>query len=147
LPSARAAPAACSGPRCSLAVAWGRASGKICIGFWRWGVPIPQRTPSAGLQGFLPAAAPRPLLPTIQVPEMTGDYQLLLPAMWVSTLCFLLWRRWKLYQMQVPTRLDSPAHRGDFIIDVLEGMRVHDVPVNERPLVKIPEAMPLREIL
>ena len=44
-------------------------------------------------------------------PEMTGDYQLLLPTMWVSTLCFLLCRRWKLYHKQVPGRLDSPAHR------------------------------------
>ena len=61
------------------------------------------------------------------VTEMTGSYRLLLPAMWVSTLCFLLMRNWTLYKKQVGTRLDSPAHRGDFIIDVLEGMSVRDV--------------------
>jgi CIC family chloride channel protein len=67
--------------------------------------------------------------------------------MWVSTLCFLLCRRWKLYQKQLPSRLVSPAHRGDFLIDVLEGLFVRDVPPNDRPLFRVPEAMPLKEIV
>ncbi|MEO2024197.1 MAG: hypothetical protein ABGX05_20395, partial [Pirellulaceae bacterium] len=37
----------------------------------------------------------------IMVSEMTGSYNLLLPTMWVSTLCFLLCRRWSLYEQQV----------------------------------------------
>jgi CIC family chloride channel protein len=81
------------------------------------------------------------------VSEMTGDYKLLLPSLWVSTWCFLLCRRWKLYQKQVPSRLDSPAHRGDFIIDVLEGLHVRDVSRSERPIVRVAEGMPLPKIL
>ncbi|MGE5195111.1 MAG: CBS domain-containing protein, partial [Deltaproteobacteria bacterium] len=74
-----------------------------------------------------------------------GDYKLLLPTMWVSTLCFLLCRRWTLYEKQVPSRLESPAHRGDFLVDVLEGIHVRDVPLRQRQSVS--ESMSLREIL
>lgn len=99
------------------------------------------------MAGFFAAAGHAPISTIIMVSEMTGDYQLLLPTMWVSTLCFLLCRRWKLYQMQVPSRLDSPAHRGDFLVDVLEGIFVRDVPSNDRPLVRVPEAMQLKRIV
>ena len=37
----------------------------------------------------------------------------------LKTADFLLCRRWTLYEQQVATRLESPAHRGDFIVDVL----------------------------
>ena len=78
---------------------------------------------------------------------MTGEYSLLLPTMWVSTLCFLLCKPWTLYVKQVPTRLDSPAHRGDFIVDVLEGIKVGDVYRRDRQLVLVPESMSLDEIV
>ncbi len=79
------------------------------------------------------------------VSEMTGDYKLLLPTMWVSTLCYLMCRRWTLYVKQLPSRLDSPAHRGDFLIDVLEGIRVRDVPLKQRQTVS--ESLTLGEVL
>jgi CIC family chloride channel protein len=81
------------------------------------------------------------------VSEITGDYELLLPTMWVSTLCFLLCRRWTLYEKQVPTRLESPAHRGDFIIDILEGIKVGDVYDPDRKIVSVPESMSLDDIV
>ena len=81
------------------------------------------------------------------VSEMTGDYKLLLPTMWVSTLCFLLCRRWTLYVKQVPTRLESPAHKGDFIVDVLEGHRVKDVFQKRDNIRRVPESTSLDEIV
>ena len=33
-------------------------------------------------------------------------------------------RRWTIYEEQVPTPIDSPAHQGDFVVDVLEQLRV-----------------------
>jgi CIC family chloride channel protein len=65
--------------------------------------------------------------------------------MWVSMLCFIFCQRWRLYEKQVPSRLDSPAHRGDFLVDVLEGIRVADVPLKVRPTVF--EGMTLKEIV
>ena len=57
---------------------------------------------------------------------MTGSYRLLLPTMWVSTLCFLLCQQClSIANRSVQTQ--SPAHRGDFLVDVLEGITVGDV--------------------
>jgi CIC family chloride channel protein len=81
------------------------------------------------------------------VSEMTGDYKLLLPTMWVSMLCFLLSKRWTIYSKQVGSRLESPAHRGDFIVDILQGIKVRDVLQPERPLFTVPESMPLERIV
>ena len=135
------------GPSVLIGGCLGAAVGQIFHGIWPSLVPNPQVYGIVGMAGFFAGSAHAPISTIIMVSEMTGDYQLLLPTMWVSTLCFLFCRRWKLYQKQVPTRLDSPAHRGDFIVDVLEGLRVRDVPPNERPLMRIPEAMPLQQIL
>jgi CIC family chloride channel protein len=135
------------GPSVLIGGCVGAAVGETFHRIWPSIVPIPQVYGIVGMAGFFAAAAHAPISTIIMVSEMTGDYQLLLPTMWVSTLCFLLCRRWKLYQMQVPRRIDSPAHRGDFLVDVLEGILVSDVPPSDRPLVRVPEAMPLREIL
>ena len=135
------------GPSMVIGGCGGGALGIFFHQFWPELVPNPASFVIVGIAGFFAAAAKTPFSTLIIVSEMTGDYQLLLPTMWVSTLCFLLCRRWKLYHMQLPSRLDSPAHRGDFLIDVLEGMFVRDVSFNHRPLHCVPEGMPLREIM
>jgi CIC family chloride channel protein len=65
--------------------------------------------------------------------------------MWVSTLCFVLCHRWTLYHEQLPSRLDSPAHRGDFLVDILEGINVGDVPIEQRNTVY--QGVSLRDIV
>ncbi|QDT51719.1 H(+)/Cl(-) exchange transporter ClcA [Symmachiella dynata] len=107
----------------------------------------PQAYTIVGMAGFFAGAAHAPISTIIMVSEMTGNYQLLLPAMWVSTLCFLFCRRWTLYQKQAPSRMESPAHRGDFIVDVLEGIHVSDVFVPGRPVTCVPESMTLDQIV
>lgn len=100
-----------------------------------------------GMAGFFAGAAHAPISTIIMVSEMTGDYKLLLPTMWVSTLCFLLCRRWTLYEKQVPSRLDSPAHRGDFIVDVLEGIPVRNVYAPDTSLIRVKESASLDELV
>lgn len=100
-----------------------------------------------GMAGFFAGCARAPFSTILMVTEMTGSYRLLLPSMWVSILCFLLMRRWTLYVKQVPTRLQSPAHRGDFIVDVLEGMKVSDVYHQHRKLRLVHEGTSLNEIV
>ncbi|MCH2213032.1 MAG: chloride channel protein [Fuerstiella sp.] len=100
-----------------------------------------------GMAGFFAGCAHAPISTIIMVSEMTGSYQLLLPAMWVSTLCFLMSQRWTLYDRQVRNRLESPAHRGDFLIDVLEGITVNDVYRRDRQIDTVSESMPLASIL
>ncbi len=59
--------------------------------------------------------------------ELTSGYQLLLPAMWVSALAYLLSRGWSIYREQLPSRIYSPAHRGDSFTGVLKGLTVGDI--------------------
>ena len=80
-----------------------------------------------GMAGFFAAAANTPISTLIMVSEMTGNYQLLLPSLWVCAISYLLGRRWTLYRSQVPGRADSPAHRGAILAGVLRGRLVRDV--------------------
>ncbi len=108
-------------------------------------VPQPAIYAIVGMAGFFAGAANAPISTIVMVSELTGDYGLLVPTMWVSIICFILCRRWTLYEKQLPTRLDSPAHRGDLLVDVLEGLQVSDVPLVQRQT--LPEKTNLREIL
>lgn len=102
----------------------------IGIGFQHWAPGIAGPLPVyviLGMAAFFSAAAKTPVSTIIMVSELTGGYELLVPAMWVSALAYLLSRGWSIYSEQVPSRLDSPAHRGDFIVDVLERATIRDV--------------------
>jgi chloride channel protein, CIC family len=78
-----------------------------------------------GMAAFFSAAAKTPISTIIIVSEMTGGYELLLPAMWVAALAYLVsGRKYSIYREQVPSRIESPAHQGEFIVDVLKGLTV-----------------------
>ncbi len=115
------------GPSMVIGGCLGAAVGQIFHAWWPKLVVQPQAYAIVGMAGFFAGCARAPFSTIIMVTEITGNYRLLLPTLWVSTLCFLLGRRWTLYEKQVPTRIQSPAHRGDFIIDILEGIPVRDV--------------------
>ena len=135
------------GPSMVIGGCLGAAIGKTFHAFWPEIVRQPQAYAIVGMAGFFAGCAHAPISTIIMVSEMTGDYKLLLPTMWVCTLCFLLCRRWTLYSKQVPSRLDSPAHAGDFLIDLLEGIRVEGVYRPMNGMVLVPEAMPLERIV
>lgn len=135
------------GPSMVIGGCVGGAVGKLFHAAWPSVVIQPGAFAVVGMAGFFAGCARAPFSTILMVTEMTGSYRLLLPAMWVSTLCFILMRRWTLYDKQVMTRLQSPAHRGDFIIDVLEGMRVEDVYQKNRRLRLVHEGTSLNEIV
>ena len=134
------------GPSMVIGGSVGVATGKLVETFW-WQPISPGAFGIVGMAGFFAGIARAPISTIIMVSEMTGSYQLLLPTMWVSTLCFLLCNGETLYRKQVPTRLESPAHRGDFTIDVLEGIKVADVYRSDRKIELVQEAMPLADIV
>jgi CIC family chloride channel protein len=80
-----------------------------------------------GMAGFFAAAAKTPFSTLIIVCELTGDYRLIVPALWVCTISFLLSDEQSLYQSQVAGRANSPAHQGAFIRAVLTGCTVNQV--------------------
>jgi len=135
------------GPSLVIGGCTGAAVGQWFHGMWPGLVQQPEAYAIVGMAGFFAGCAHAPFSTIIMVSEMTGGYELLLPTMWVSTLCFMMSRRWKLYSKQVPTRLESPAHRGDFLVDILEGLTVREVYDRTRSILRIPESMPLHQIV
>lgn len=133
------------GPCMVIGGCLGAAVGTFFNSIWPSLVPHPEIYAIVGMAGFFAGSGRAPISTIIMVSELTGDYELLLPTMWVSTLCFVLGRPWTLYEKQVWSRLESPAHRGDFQIDLLEGIRVADVPLHAVETVS--ESKSLQEIL
>ena len=80
-----------------------------------------------GMGGFFAGVAKVPIASLIMVAEMSGSYTLLVPMMLVTSVSFLLTRGASIYEAQVPRRVDSPAHIGDFQVDVLERLEVREV--------------------
>jgi CIC family chloride channel protein len=114
------------GPSMVIGGSVGAGVGKL---FHQW-MPTVVTQPSAftivGMAGFFAGCANAPFSTILMVTEMTGNYKLLVPTLWVSSLSFILARKWSLYSTQVDTRMESPAHRGDYNLDLLEGLRVED---------------------
>lgn len=63
-----------------------------------------------GMAGFLASCNRIPLAATVMVSEISGNYQLVLPAMWVCCISFWLNNGWSLYRSQVHNRDASPVH-------------------------------------
>jgi CIC family chloride channel protein len=135
------------GPSMVIGGSLGGAVGKL---FHLW-IPGVVTQPGAfvivGMAGFFAAASNAPISTVIMVSEMTGNYHLLVPAMWVCAIASTLGRRWSIYEKQVNTRYDSPAHYGDFVKDHLEEIYVRDIFQPDSKFHYIPESMTLREFI
>lgn len=111
-------------------------------------VPHPGAYVLVGMAGFFAGAANTPISTIIMVSELTGAYDLLLPSLYVCTICYLALRNTTLYEKQMRTMLESPAHRGDFHFDVLEHIKVSDVvSIPRDKVLTFPENTPLGEVL
>lgn len=89
--------------------------------------PEPGAYVVVGMAGFFSGIANIPLTTIIMVSEMTGNYHLLVPSMWVSAIAFLLLRRTQVYENQLPDRSESPTHKGEFFVHVLQGISVEEI--------------------
>ncbi len=98
-------------------------------------MPPPASFVIVGMAGFFAAAAKTPLSTLVMVSELTGNYNLLLPTLWVCTIAFLLSDEQSIYSSQVQSRSRSPAHQGAYVREVLAGLRVSSfiTPLREVP--------------
>jgi CIC family chloride channel protein len=97
--------------------------------------------------GFFAGVAKVPIASLIMVAEMTNGYSLIVPLMIVSTISYLLLGEVSLYEKQVSTRVDSPAHIGDFAIDILDHISVREALPSDRKVEMVPEGMQFEEIM
>jgi CIC family chloride channel protein len=111
-------------------------------------VTQPQVFVLVGMGAFFASVAKVPLTAVVMVSEMTGSFALLVPLMFVCVLGHALTpRRRSLYEEQVHAPVDSPAHQGDFLIDVLADLKVSQVYDPKRPVLTIDHRMPLRHLV
>jgi CIC family chloride channel protein len=121
--------------------------GDLCGRLFPHVVTEPAAFVLVGMGGFFAGVAKVPIAALIMVAEMTGGYSLMVPMMIVSSLSYLLLGHVSLYEKQVAARVDSPAHVGDFIVDIMEHLRVADAVVKDVTVETIPEGMRFEEIM
>ncbi|RME76558.1 MAG: chloride channel protein [Planctomycetota bacterium] len=86
-----------------------------------------------GMAGFFAAAANTPVSTVIMVSELTGNYALLPPTLWVSIVAFVFARKFSLYENQLDNHLQAPTHTGEFMEQILENLKVKEYLVVEGP--------------
>jgi CIC family chloride channel protein len=79
-----------------------------------------------GMGAFFGGVAKAPLAVILMVAEMTNEYSLIVPAMLATMLALLITGNRSIYEKKVPTRLDSPAHKEDYALPLLQQIRVAD---------------------
>jgi CIC family chloride channel protein len=89
-----------------------------------------------GMAAVFAGAAHVPLATLMMVTEMTGGYKLLVPAALAVTLSYLVQMRISralpyrsLYESQVPSRADSPAHHSEHLRIALRILKERQVPL------------------
>ncbi|MBI9089159.1 MAG: chloride channel protein [Desulfobacterium sp.] len=95
-----------------------------------------------GMAGFFTAVSNTPISTIIFVSEMTNSYHLLLPSLLVCSLCYLISQRWTIFHNQVRSRVESPAHAGEFMMDILQTIKVGDLMGLVKTVVQVNEDMP-----
>jgi CIC family chloride channel protein len=125
----------------------GGAFGATCHKFFPTIVTEPSAFVLVGMGGFFAGVAKVPIAALIMVAEMSGGYSLIVPMMIVSALSYLLLGRTSLYEKQVPTRVDSPAHIGDFAVDIMDHLTVSNAVAKERRVETILDSMPFEQIM
>jgi CIC family chloride channel protein len=126
----------------------GGSFGLLCNRLFPGVAPQPEAFVLVGMGGFFAGVAKVPLTALIMVSEMSGSYTLFVPLMLVSVVnVAILSSRWTLYEEQVPSLVDSPAHLGDYVVDVLERMKVREVYNPQRAPHLIHENLPLPKVL
>ncbi len=80
-----------------------------------------------GMVGFFSAAANTPFSTIVMVTEMTGNYHLIVPSIWVAGISYLVAQKWSIYEKQVKNRRFSLAHKYEYAKDMLEEIYVKDI--------------------
>lgn len=106
----------------------GAGAGTLCHHFAPDVVTTPAAFILVGMAGFFAGVAKVPVSSLVMVSEMTEGYGLLVPLMLTTSVSFLLSpRSVSIYSKQVDARVDSPAHRGEFYLNVLQRLTVASV--------------------
>jgi len=121
------------GPSMVIGGCLGGAVGMFFYQAWPGLIQNPASFVIVGMAGFFAGIAHAPISTIIMVSEMTGNYGLLVPAMWVCSITFLTSTGVSLYRLQVASRGDSPAHQAR-PVPGCQGRGIHDKACGVRAL-------------
>ena len=132
-------------PSLTMGTALGGAIGEILSYFFPETVENPWIFALLGAAAFFGAAANAPLTALFIVCEISGSYTLFVPALLAIIPAYSLVGRRTIYPGQYETRKESPAHKREFMVDLLEGIRVRDAYTKD--VLSIPGDMTVKEAL
>ncbi len=133
------------GPSVVIGGAMGGVVGKICHGIMPGVVTEPGAFVIVGMAGFFTAVSNTPISTIIFVSEMTNSYHLLLPSLLVCSACYLMATKWTIYEKQLKRKIDSPAHAGVFMVDILQSIKVENLMHLVNDVTHVPQGMPFLE--
>ncbi|MEG3055426.1 MAG: CBS domain-containing protein [Methanoculleus sp.] len=99
-----------------------------------------------GMIALFGAISHAPIAMMIMVTEMTGDFSLLVPAMGAVSVAVLLVGDSTIFREQVPDRSGSPAHRDEYMIEILRDIPVSDVMVPRNRIVTVSPGDNIRRV-
>ncbi len=79
-----------------------------------------------GMMAFFGGVGKVPIAVILMVSEMTGGFTLLVPSMIATTIAYVITGKYTIYRSQVQSRADSPAHRSEYSIPLLQKLFVKD---------------------
>ena len=100
-----------------------------------------------GMGGVFAACTKTPIASLVLVSEITGSYGLVVPLMMTCASAYLLSRSFTMHVEQVPGMSDSPAHRGEFLVNVLEGIKVREAMLDRSKPEVFPADTPFFKVL
>ncbi|MBP2144676.1 CIC family chloride channel protein [Methanofollis sp. W23] len=100
-----------------------------------------------GMIAFFGAISNAPIAVMIMVVEMTGNFSLFVPAMGAVAVAYVLTGEETIFVEQVRTKAQSRAHRGEYEVDILEGIRVRDVMIPRSSLIALAPGDTCRRVL
>ncbi len=113
-------------PSLAMGASLGGAIGLVLNYFFPETVRYPWVFALIGAAAFFGAAANAPLTALFIVCEISGSYTLFVPALLAIIPAYSLVGRRTIYPGQYETRRESPAHKREFMVDLLEGIKVKD---------------------
>jgi CIC family chloride channel protein len=97
-----------------------------------------------GMMAFFGGVGKVPVAVILMVSEMTGGLTLLVPSMIATTIAYVITGKTTIYRSQVQSRTESPAHRSEYSIPLLQKLFVKDA-MTKKVITTAPNS-PLSEI-
>lgn len=98
---------------------WGLLDGRV-----PWLPQAPAPFVIVGMMALFGGVAKAPIAVMLMVAEMTGEFSMVVPAMMATSIAYLVTGDVRIYESQVPTRADSPAHRGEYTVPLIQAVTV-----------------------